>query len=395
MTACFALPLLASAGGHLHHQRRGFLCPPVFVPEWPGKQIDFASRRLKGDELANQWGRDSSFQSAGKRRGGGLTAIAMITCLVLGAAAGYAAFRFLPSYSSTALDEARAAAVSANDALATARKDLDEARSSQQSGAAPLEALQATIARQAADLDAMTERLAAVSSQAQSPEDQSSVVEALSRERDRLTGENESLKRDLAALETERDAAGQAATATEARLADELARLRDKVLPEVTAERDQLKRKTLMMLADQTNLKAQARSAADARAEATKRIAELTTRLADTESQLTASQEVLDALKLESRTGQAPESVAESNVTTPATQPDATEKPALQLRKPESVAQALRTAPGLGTLSDADRQSLTETLVAGECVTTALKSVFDRVPILTLRNLIRDLNSDC
>jgi len=395
MTACFALPLLASAGGHLHHQRRGFLCPPVFVPEWPGKQIDFASRRLKGDELANQWGRDSSFQSAGKRRGGGLTAIAMITCLVLGAATGYAAFRFLPSYSSSSLDEARAAAVSANDALAAARKDLDEARFNQQSDTAPLEALQATIARQAADLDAMTERLAAISTQAQSPDDQSAAVEALKGERDKLAQENQNLKAELVALEAERDVGKQAATAAEAHLAAELARLRDEVLPEVTAERDQLKRKTLMMLADQTNLKAQARSAADAKAETTKRIADLTARLADTESQLTASQEVLDALKLESRAGQAPENVAESNASTPATQPDVVERPALDTRKPESVAQALHTAPGLGTLSDADRQSLTDTLVAGECVTTALKSVFDRVPILTLRNLIRDLNSDC
>ncbi|AKI00603.1 hypothetical protein IMCC20628_01897 [Hoeflea sp. IMCC20628] len=319
----------------------------------------------------------------------------MIVCLVLGAAGGYAAFRFLPSYSSTAHDEARAAAVSANDALAAARKDLDEARSIQQSDRAQLEALQATIARQAADLDAMTERLAAVSSQARSPEDQSSVVEALSRERDRLTGENESLKRDLAALQTERDAGKQSTTVAEARLEAELARLRDEVVPELTAERDRLNRKTLMMLADQTNLKAQAKAAADARAEDAKRIAELKTRLADAEGELTASQEVLDALKLESRAGQESESVTDSNAAKAATQPDAVEKPALDTRKPDAVAQALRTAPGLETLSQADLQRLTDTLIAGECVTTALKSVFDRVPILTLRNLIRDLNSDC
>jgi hypothetical protein len=59
------------------------------------------------------------------------------------------------------------------------------------------------------------------------------------------------------------------------------------------------------------------------------------------------------------------------------------------------VASALRTAPGLETLGEAQLQQLSERLISGECVTSALENLFDRVPILTLRNLIRDLNSPC
>ena len=61
----------------------------------------------------------------------------------------------------------------------------------------------------------------------------------------------------------------------------------------------------------------------------------------------------------------------------------------------QAVEAALRAAPGLDALSAADRQALKDALVSGACVTTALESVFDDVPILALRNLIRDLNSGC
>ena len=59
------------------------------------------------------------------------------------------------------------------------------------------------------------------------------------------------------------------------------------------------------------------------------------------------------------------------------------------------VADAMRTAPGLDRLTGTQRDQLERTLVSGECVTNSLGGVFKRVPVLTLRNLMRDLDSDC
>jgi len=59
------------------------------------------------------------------------------------------------------------------------------------------------------------------------------------------------------------------------------------------------------------------------------------------------------------------------------------------------VADAMRDAPGLDRLTGTQRDQLERTLVSGECVTNSLGGVFKRVPVLTLRNLMRDLDSDC
>jgi hypothetical protein len=55
----------------------------------------------------------------------------------------------------------------------------------------------------------------------------------------------------------------------------------------------------------------------------------------------------------------------------------------------------MQDTPGLDRLNDTQRDRLERTLVSGECVTNALGGVFKRVPVLALRNLMRDLDSDC
>lgn len=267
-----------------------------------------------------------------------------------------------------------------NEALAKAQQGASDARAKQAESSAQVEDLQAQLSRQAAELDAMVEELATSSSEARISEVDTAALEALSRVRDALLEENQALKANLATLKAERETERQSASAAKKQL---------------TAERDQLQRKTLMMLADQENLKARAKAAAETHASDTARIAELEARLGTAEQELAASQEVLDALKLEKRADKAPQTEAGGVAVEAAEQLDPPENSTLIERKPDAVAQALRTAPGLETLSASDRQRLAETLVAGECVTTALKSVFERVPIVTLRNLIRDLNSDC
>lgn len=64
-------------------------------------------------------------------------------------------------------------------------------------------------------------------------------------------------------------------------------------------------------------------------------------------------------------------------------------------RDRQAVADAMARAPGLKTLDFADRQRLADNLEKGACVTDALEDIFVRVPVLTLRSLIRDLDSPC
>lgn len=67
----------------------------------------------------------------------------------------------------------------------------------------------------------------------------------------------------------------------------------------------------------------------------------------------------------------------------------------LDPRNGARVAEAMRETPGLDTLTSVQRDQLERSLAAGECVTSALGGVFRRVPVLALRNLMRDLDSDC
>jgi predicted RNase H-like nuclease (RuvC/YqgF family) len=75
---------------------------------------------------------------------------------------------------------------------------------------------------------------------------------------------------------------------------------------------------------------------------------------------------------------------------------EAIEKPpVLTARTEASVETALRLTPGLGNLDAEKTAGLKEKLVSGVCVTEALESVFERVPVIVMRNLMRDLKSDC
>lgn len=83
---------------------------------------------------------------------------------------------------------------------------------------------------------------------------------------------------------------------------------------------------------------------------------------------------------------------------------DGGEKPVIDNQKPGQgrnprsavlVALAIDNSPGLDRLSGVQREQLERTLIAGECVTKALDGALKRVPVLALRNLMRDLESDC
>ncbi|WP_438748563.1 hypothetical protein [Pararhizobium sp. O133] len=75
------------------------------------------------------------------------------------------------------------------------------------------------------------------------------------------------------------------------------------------------------------------------------------------------------------------------------------EKPApnsdLMPRDPALVENVLNSTRGISVLDDDKARILKDKLSSGACVTDALESVFDRVPLIVMRNLMRDFKSDC
>ncbi|MBB4064794.1 hypothetical protein [Gellertiella hungarica] len=99
-----------------------------------------------------------------------------------------------------------------------------------------------------------------------------------------------------------------------------------------------------------------------------------------------------DALKAAQQ--QAPQGESEASDETDAPKPQVPDQSAAP-RDRQAVADAIARAPGLKSLDFAERQKLADNLEKGACVTDALEDIFVRVPVLTLRSLIRDLDSPC
>lgn len=98
-----------------------------------------------------------------------------------------------------------------------------------------------------------------------------------------------------------------------------------------------------------------------------------------------------DALIAAQKQAEAPEETSPEPSADETTEEDLT----VASRDRQAVADAMARAPGLKTLDFADRQRLADNLEKGACVTDALEDIFVRVPVLTLRSLIRDLDSPC
>lgn len=324
--------------------------------------------------------------------------IAVLAALAFGGAGGFAGSWFLQADTIVADDAEPARTAAQAQALAETRDELSAARALAASRAAEVESLKADIARMAADLDSMAEKLAAGNTQTAAPDETNRAMDALRRERDALAAENEAFKSGLEALEAERQALEQQAKTDGQRLQAELDRLQGALVPELTGERDQLKSQTETLLAEQVALEARVEALSEAQAADAGRIAELEATVRSREEELQAARLLIETLRNEAGAAGGPVTAQEETASPAQPQQEANAPGAgteLATRSPEAVAQALRAAPGLETLSEADRRQLTDRLVSGECVTTALESVFQRVPILTLRNLIRDLDSDC
>jgi DNA repair exonuclease SbcCD ATPase subunit len=317
--------------------------------------------------MNNQWGRRSGGATGGGSGIGGIL-FASIICLALGGAAGYGAFRAISGApSESALEDSNrriADLADENDAL---KRQLD--------------ALRADASRSDAAESAENVRVA------------QEIVPGLQRELE-LAGqklaEAERLRKDAEAAATERareldERAGQIAQLEKA---IEEARSTQAANRNVETERLEAEAETLrreLAEAEEAAKRLRTRELPDLVAEIARKNQEIAT-LTARNAALTERIAALETAAQPKSSQQADDNGARDNA-----------KPA-DGRSPRNaalVAQAIERTPGLDRLTGAQRTQLEQTLVSGECVTNALGSVLNRVPILALRGLMRDLDSDC
>ncbi|MCD1264593.1 hypothetical protein B5M44_10500 [Shinella sumterensis] len=317
--------------------------------------------------MNNQWGRGSGGATGGGSGIGGIL-FASIVCLALGGAAGYGAFRAMSGApSESALEDSNrriADLADENDAL---KHQLD--------------ALRADASRSDAAESAENVRLA------------QEIVPGLQRELE-LAGqklaEAERLRKDAEAAATERareldERAGQIAQLEKAieESRSTQAANRNAETERLEAEAETLRRE--LAEAEQAVKRLRTRELPDLVAEIARKNQENAT--------LTARNAALAERIVALETAAQPKSPqqADDNGARDNAKPADGRSP----RNAALVAQAIEKTPGLDRLTGTQRTQLEQTLVSGECVTNALGSVLNRVPILALRGLMRDLDSDC
>ncbi|NML73527.1 hypothetical protein HHL25_05225 [Rhizobium sp. S-51] len=340
--------------------------------------------------MSNQWGRDT--QSITRSRGAPIgTLIAVLLSLGIGAAAGYGALQVLttPDAQKLARAEERIAALTAE--VAERDRQLTQAAEAVQQAQADTEGvsssdkveLRQTIAAQRAELDAMTEKLAQAST-------------ALEREKQRTV----ELETEIAAARRNADDQARSADQTK-RTADEavsssLSELRDLKqtrIPGLEAQIISLQKDLATSAAriekaasEAKELRRQMAAARDARSDSENALTLERARAADLQAQLARMQQQTAGGESKSPQGVVEETPASAETSSTVNTAG---------REVDLVADALDRTPGIDRLSAADRDRLQEMLVSGQCVTTSLKAVFRSVPVVTLRNLMRDLKSGC
>lgn len=342
--------------------------------------------------MNTQWGRSGNGQTSG---GGGIGGIlfAVVVSLALGAAGGYGAFRILdgaaPSGEIEARDrriadlarelDARTAQIEESSRKAQAlteengslKRQVDTLKSNTDaSEAAVAVADNVRLTRDVVpklenDLELALQRVADAEALKKRAEEA-----VLDRER-RLSLVSDQIARLEKALDQARSTQGAAQNAQTERLEAEIDTLR-RALGDARSAEEQLRTKELPTLHEGVASKEREIATLNARNLA-----------------LAARIEALEAA---------------AGATRPDGQKDGGNKPALDNAKPSDgqsprnaalVAAAVRAMPGLDRLTGTQRDQLERTLVSGECVTIALGSVFKHIPVLAMRNLMRDLDSGC
>ncbi len=357
--------------------------------------------------MSNQWGRDKQLTQA---RGGSpfVLLIAILVSLVLGAAAGYGAMRYLglQDASRLATVDQQIADLSAqlsdsNRRLAEAVEARKRAETALDAGDPETAALRQTLDSQRGELDIMTDGIEATSRELMSEKEENTRLEkALADARQRSLAQDKALetaKQEAASAKETADAAladlRQRLEASEGEAGQSLAQLKTVEIPRLEAQIAALAEKLAKAEAAGDKISAERDALGAQLARSRDALTKAEDKLARERERSAGLQAELDAARADSAPGQD---------TAPDSPPSAPPEPREDLpliadapRDPPTVDAVLARTPGLDRLSAEDYQRLRSLLVSGECVTTGLQAVFRSVPVVTLRNLMRDLKSGC
>lgn len=328
----------------------------------------------------------------------------VLIALLLGAAGGYGYFRFASPASTAAIDELTAARDTLEKQVASQSVELDalsdklaQATAAGNQGIGDQAALEAAQTR-IADLQRRLEQQAAEAGQ----EKDEQVVSLRKRLVD-LEIAHDSLAQEKAVINRQLGQALANATKTEAALREATAKLGKADVPGLTKlaqDREvEITRLTADLAATRSQLDTATRAAdtaAAASADLKSQLQAQTTRATQLQTQLRALETVIAQQQKQAPADTVIKPDAQPADDTPETgNGNADVQPTLTVRDASSVDRALGRARGLDGLSGSDAALLRSKLISGECVTTSLETVFDRVPVISLRNLIRDLKSNC
>ncbi|AOF90231.1 hypothetical protein [Sinorhizobium sp. RAC02] len=344
------------------------------------------------DGMNDQWGRSGSGRPAS---GGGIGGIlfASVVSLALGAAGGYGAFRMMDGAVPTNEIEAR------DQRIADLAKELDARVAQVEENTQKAQALSEENGALQRQLDALrknagTGDAVALAENARLTE---TVVPELRNELElakQLVADAEALKKRAEEAVRDRDRQLSLRADEIARLEKALTAARNQQTGSQSAEKDRQAAEDALrreledaQRAQDTIRTTDLPALRDEIARKDKEIAELKARNASLTARIGALESAARAATVRGE----PEGGGNKPVVIDNQKPG-------QARNPRSavlVALAIDNTPGLDRLSSAQRAQLEQTLVSGECVTKALSGALRRVPVLALRNLMRDLDSDC
>lgn len=348
--------------------------------------------------MSNQWGRNSQVTRSGSSSGLVLPAI---LCVVLIAAGGY--FWFTRQAMQTEIAELKVQAGSLTDQLGkvTAERDkvtgdLAEFRRNSGSWAGELEQeyaelklnevpkLNRLLDKRDADISTLEKLLSTEKATAKSAADDfTATIAKINADLTAAKSGAAAAKKQAESLAADKLALNKQITglrsAVERAMADAVAARRALEKKQAEAEKTPPTFKSALDLARDVQIERLQQSLGEER----KKVAALEKQLAD---QAAAA------------------AVAKDSTGKPADTPLATDMPSTVETKPDDaltprdsllVENVIGATRGLGLLDEEKTQRLKDKLIAGVCVTDALESVFDKVPLVLMRNLMRDFKSDC
>ncbi|OBZ94147.1 hypothetical protein ADU59_18365 [Pararhizobium polonicum] len=346
--------------------------------------------------MSNQWGRNNQVT-----RGGGSSSLLLpaVLCLLLAAAGGY--FWFARQQMQTEIAALTAQTDSLRDELAavtaekdTANSNLAELKRNSGSWAGELEKdyadltlnevpkLHRLLDKRDADISALEKLLSTEKTAAKTAADDfTATIAGLTQQLSTAKAEVADARTQVQNLSTDKAALNKQVTdlkaAVERAMADTVAARKALEQKVTEAEKKPPTFKSALDLARDVQIQTLEQSLADER----RKVEALETQLED-QAAVAGKTTVVP-----SDTPAIDKPVAETEETVPAA--------GLKPRDRSMVDKIIGATRGVSLLDDEKKQRLKDRLVSGACVTDALEDAFGRVPLILMRNLMRDFKSDC